>query len=145
MRKTIVGVAAALLTVGLFAGSALALTTAQEARKAACEAIDPGPNVVATYTAGAGAAGANDTCVVVSTATTIEETVEQGNNSRAAKAVTRVKQTETTVTTTQEYRWNTAAVPAGGQKWVAFGDPVTEAEIEVLEECMRTPGIDKCA
>jgi hypothetical protein len=148
MKRIITVLSAMALVVGLFAGSALALTDAQQARKAACEAIDPGPNVVATYVAGSpAAAGQNDTCTVVSTATTLEESIEQVNNPRAAKAVVRVSYQEKTVTTTQLYMWDIRAVAAGGQKWVAEGDPVLSSPEygEIVEECMRTPGIDKCA
>jgi hypothetical protein len=148
MRKTMIGLTAVLLTLGLFAGSALAstLNTAQLARKTACEAIDPGPNVVATYTAGTGTAGANDVCVVVSTATSYDESIEQVNNPRAAKAVNRVTRTESVVTTTQSYRWNTASVNANppGQVWVASGDPVTEAETLVAEQCLQNPAREIC-
>lgn len=148
MKKTLGFVAALgmLLGVGLVGpAGADGLTSAQQARKAACESIDPGPNVVTTYTAGSGAAGANDTCVVVSTSTSLKESIEQVNNPRAAKAVVRVVQTEESTTTTQAYRWDNRGVPAGGQRWVAEGDPITVEELEILAECMQTPGKDFCA
>jgi hypothetical protein len=146
MKRSMSVLLAAALGVGMLAtgASASELTVAQQARKAACEAIDPGENVVATYTAGSGAAGANDSCQVVSRSTSYEEAVTQVNNPRAAKAVERVVRTESIVETTQAYRWNTAAEQAGGQRWVASGDPITEEELLAIEECLRNPARELC-
>jgi hypothetical protein len=80
----------------------------------------------------------------VSISASYEESVEQVNNPRAAKAVSRVTITESLVTTTQAYRWNTASVMGGGQVWVAAGDPLTDEEILAYEECMRNPGNNSC-
>jgi hypothetical protein len=146
MKRSMSVLLAAALGVGMLAtgASASELSDAQQARKAACEAIDSGEHVVATYTAGSGAAGANDRCEVVSTSTSYEETLTQVNNPRAAKAVERVVRTESIVQTTQLYRWNTAAVQGGGQTWVAEGDPVTEEELLAIEECLRNPARELC-
>lgn len=112
--------------------------SADAARQAECQGIDPGPNVTATYTAGAQTNGAQDRCVVVSTATNYSQSVEQVNNPRAAKAVSRVTETATTVTTTQEYRWQ-----VGQSKWVSHNDPITEEEQAILDAYLQNPGNSK--
>jgi hypothetical protein len=78
---------------------------------------------------------------VTSTATTLKESTEQVSNPRAAKAVTRTVISESTVTTTQVYRWQPGS---SGGSWVENGAPVTSEESEFIAECKTTPGKDHC-
>lgn len=140
MKRILTIGAVAALSVGMLMGPAMA-DTAAENRQAKCAAMATDPDVTATYLAGTPSNVNTDRCEVVSTATTVTEASEQVNNPRAAKAVVRTVKTSSTVTTTQMYKWATGQT----QNWVAEGDALIGDALETYEECMVTPGLDKCA
>lgn len=106
-------------------------------REGACDDLGGGENVTAKYTAGS---VTDARCEVISVGETVEEATTQVNNERAARAVTRTVKTTTQVTTTQLYKWD-----SGEKHYIADGDPLSEEGQALVEECMTTPGIDKCA
>ncbi len=140
--RVAIAAAAGASSLLLSAGSAFAVTyTGGElTRYNACMAIDTNATTVATYDPGTNSGPQDDSCTVVSTATTLDAAITQVNNPRAAKAVNRVVTSEVSVTTTQEYRWQVGQ----NARWVAFGDPLTAEEIEIISQCMETPGATIC-
>jgi hypothetical protein len=144
MKRIAAAAAAAGFALVLSAGSALAdapeLTNPELLRKAACLNIDQSTNVVATYNPGDTPAPGDDTCTVVSTSTSLASSISQVNNANAKKAVNRIVETETTVTTTQEYRWVVGQNPG----WDASGTPVTEEEAAIISQCIENPSGIHC-
>jgi hypothetical protein len=148
MKRIAAAAAAAGFALVLSAGSALAapegLTPEELERQAACLALATDPDAVATYDRGTNPNPQDDSCTVVSTATTVEEAITQVNNPRAAKAVNRVVTTETTVTTTQAYRWQVSNNPNILTGWVPASDPVTDEEAAIISQCIENPGGVHC-
>jgi hypothetical protein len=145
MRKIIAPLAATVGAAALVlsaASPALAhtLNPGEQLRANACTALATDEDAVATYFHNDTTAASDDTCTVVSTATTEKESIEQVNSVNAKKAVTRVVKYNETVTTTLTYRWELD----GGTQWVAASTELSDAEQEFISNCFVNPAKERC-